>query len=574
MVYQVLGGSVGTIKDLIHNGHFTQPCSSFKYEPIAGWVSTRTVLVRSGNLAWGGLSTAAGSNYVALQGHGARISQVVQHLNSGKLYSVTFTAAARPREPKNMKPVHDGLKVEVDGKTVFAKVLPPRFQAYRVQFEANQTGTVALAFENDTPGAEGDRSVLVADVGIHQEGISDSATLNKWSKINNGHFTQQVVPCNGGPHWGFKYEPIAGWVSTRTVLVRSGNLAWGGLSTAAGSNYVALQGHGARISQVVQHLNSGKLYSVTFTAAARPREPKNMKPVHDGLKVEVDGKTVFAKVLPPRFQAYRVQFEANQTGTVALAFENDTPGAEGDRSVFVTDVLLMVDRQAEVVKALEATRAAEITTVSDEAAAKNAAEAAKAAAEAANAAAEVALGELKAVKKTIKMTEAARDKLRMRAEAAPDAASSQQMLQRLRQTLDQDSAASSKQMLQRLRQTLDQGEHQGEAEQDTTSNHKLLQQLRQQLDQGTKHVRNTIKQPQSELTDNLSSSRKTIVGVNSVGSAGHKNKSLIVAIGVIFVALLGVIAYVCHQRAFVWASTAPSGMEMNHAWKFPNYWGK
>jgi len=471
-----------------------------------------------------------------------------------------------------MKPVHDGLKVVIDGKTVFAKVLPSHFQVYQVKFKANQTGTVALAFENDSPGADGDRSVFVADVSIHQDGISDSATLKKSSRINNGHFTQQVVPCNGGLHRGFKYEPIAGWVSKRTVLVGSGNLAWGGLSTAAGSNYVALQGHGARISQVVQHLNSRKLYTVIFSAAARPKEPHNMKPVHDGLKVVIDGKTVFAKVLPSHFQVYQVKFKANQTGTVALAFENDSPGADGDRSVFVTDVLFMVDRQGEVVKALEATRAAEITAASDEAAAKNAAEAAKAAAKAANAAAEVAVEELKAVKKTMKMTEAARDKLRMRADATRDAASSQQMLQRLRQKLDQDSAASSKQMLQRLRQQLDQGEHQGEAEQDTTSNNKLLQQLRQQLDQGTKHVRKPIKQPQSELTDNLSSSGQTTVGVNSVGSAAHKNKSMIV--GVILVVVLGLIAYCCHQRVFVWTSTSTSGMEMNQAWKFSNYWGK
>ena len=92
-----------------------------------------------------------------------------------------------------MKPVHDGLKVVIDGKTVFAKVLPSHFQVYQVKFKANQTGTVALAFENDSPGADGDRSVFVADVSIHQDGISDSATLKKSSKINNGHFTQQVV---------------------------------------------------------------------------------------------------------------------------------------------------------------------------------------------------------------------------------------------------------------------------------------------------------------------------------------------------------------------------------------------
>ena len=150
----------------------------------------------------------------------------------------------------------------------------------------------------------------------------------------------------GGPHPPtYSCAVPRGWraaVRGNIRVVKSGNLAWGGLhSPAPGSYFVVLQGayRGAKpdpawIEQELTGLSPAHEYAVSFLAAYRPDPYKQAV-----LRLVVDGKETSGPIdLAPKFTRRQYTFVAS-TSTATIRFSNRGTTA-GDRSAFIDAVTI------------------------------------------------------------------------------------------------------------------------------------------------------------------------------------------------------------------------------------------
>ena len=177
--------------------------------------------------------------------------------------------------------------------------------------------------------------------------------------MENPSFDEDLVPPTGSNCFDYKTtssgsDPITDWqASGSVILIHQGCAAWGGLSSGDGRNYLGLQRRNAFVSQVVDSLQIGALYEISFLIAHRPDnhvderfavyiDSANVTQVgsdHPGeclwecAAPEVDDERV---VTSNNFSRHVTRFTA-VSNTHVLKFKNMSPSNQ-DRTIFIDDV--------------------------------------------------------------------------------------------------------------------------------------------------------------------------------------------------------------------------------------------
>jgi hypothetical protein len=307
---------------------------------VDGWeigapASQHVVLAENANAPWGGLDSHNGKQFLVLQQSGAYIEQQIAGLRAHAVYELRLKMANRPGYTDG-----ESVVIKLDNHIIGESSHPTDdWSQYGLVFTA-RAATGTLRIENDTPG-DGDCSVFIDEIVVVP--IQLGATL----PLVNGGFDQDAV-VEGSTGAGYNYQLPIGWSGSGTVVVQSGTPAWGGIPSAAGPNYIALQGFGAHVEQVVTldgggdpSLSDGNTYVVSFAITDRPGYGED-----EFLHVKIDGEVIWESTHPEDgFQQYQAVFTKKPDSTltagqgldaVTLQFENDSP--EGDRTIFVDSV--------------------------------------------------------------------------------------------------------------------------------------------------------------------------------------------------------------------------------------------
>ena len=190
-----------------------------------------------------------------LEGSGTYVQQQLRGLRRGSVYELRLRMANRPGYGDD-----ETVVIKLDNHEIGESNHPSDdFSEYGVAFTARSSNPV-LRIENNTPNEE-DCSVFIDEVTV------TSVQLGASIPIANGGFDEETVPGDNG----FSYMTAAhGAGSDGNVLVQSGNGPWGGIPSAAGANFVSLQGMGSYIEQGLEGLTVGSTYLVSFSFGDRP----------------------------------------------------------------------------------------------------------------------------------------------------------------------------------------------------------------------------------------------------------------------------------------------------------------
>jgi len=148
----------------LRNGNLEEGFSTGSYEythEVPGWAASGgTVSCRSGNGAWGGVSSQ-GNYYVALQGRGAAIQQAVGGHIPGHTYRLQLTTAQRQNSPGGRDAI---LRITASGVEAMNEHISSSGFAERAVSYIATGETVDIRLENVVGG--GDQTVFVDAIQI------------------------------------------------------------------------------------------------------------------------------------------------------------------------------------------------------------------------------------------------------------------------------------------------------------------------------------------------------------------------------------------------------------------------
>ncbi|KAK3244740.1 hypothetical protein CYMTET_45666 [Cymbomonas tetramitiformis] len=324
LVLTAVAGTPADIDPEVGNGSFeAEQRTSWAYSTsLTSWtVGSNVVLIPTGDVAWGSLSSGYGSMHIGLQGAGTTIQQTVSGLLTGYTYWVSMVLASRD----------DGAKVGlyIDGSLAWS-VTPSTSTFEATPFTAFQaTGTsVTLKIINDSPS--GDYTAFV-DFVI----ISDGNP-----KTLNGDFEEQdyVTP------WKYMTN-VTGWngAGSRVIITNGATGSdWGGLDSGSGKYYLALQDTDDYVEQVIHGLSPVGTYTMTFLYASRP--PVCGTCLSGGtLAFIVDGVQIWSTIPSNTAWAnYTYTFTSTSTWK-KFRWENTSPVTvelNNDKAVFIDNIVL------------------------------------------------------------------------------------------------------------------------------------------------------------------------------------------------------------------------------------------
>lgn len=302
----------------VPNGGFEQDGhgGAFQYVTPSSWTGAGgQVVVRNGPTPWGTLNSGSGRYYAAIQGRGSYLQTTLSGLQPNGTYTLTFLTAERQSADSNER-----MDVTVNGQVIASALNPFNvFTEHILHFTASPSGGATIRFTNMSPA--GDRTVFLDNVRVCM------VTPQCVALVNPGF----EVDAHGA---AFSYRNVTGWTRTgRLIVAQNGNAPWGGLNSGSGAYYLAMQVSGSGATQTLMGLVPGT-YSISFLAAERPD-----RGIDEYLSLTVNDQMIVKDLNPyGEFRDHTATFMVDSTGKAVITFNNTSPAASGDRTVFIDNV--------------------------------------------------------------------------------------------------------------------------------------------------------------------------------------------------------------------------------------------
>jgi hypothetical protein len=157
-----------------------------------------------------------GTQFLALQGTGAAISQRVSGLAPGSVYEVRLLAANRPGYGGD-----ETLVIKVDNHVVWESNHPAdTFTPYGVGFVA-KTSSSTIQIENNSP--DGDRTIFIDEIQVIPVRMGAPVQLQNPGFDDPSDVVSSPCPAGNGD-CAYKYARPHGWVGTgNIVMCQNGN---------------------------------------------------------------------------------------------------------------------------------------------------------------------------------------------------------------------------------------------------------------------------------------------------------------------------------------------------------------